>query len=692
MKDLFPNTNGHTPGKKEHLFGYYGENGKLLFQVVREELPDGRKTFKQRRPDGNGGFIWTLEGVRRVPYRLPHILQETNAVVIFHEGEKAVEAAVAAVLPGVHTTTAGGANAARKTDFSAVKGREVIVCPDNDEPGERYVRDTGDMATAAGASCVKVLRLPGLPPKGDVVEWLQAGGTPEQFKALLTQSELVTPSADTPEAQEPEVVPLDDVSFDEFPLEAFPEPLRTMIDGVAKATETPVELAAMMGLATVAASCQQAFEVTIDSGYSEPLNLWAVAALESGNRKTAVHRTMTEPLRVKERELCEQSKSAIAHAESQRATMEARVKALRGRIANSEDIGDFEQEQQEIDRLLTEMPDVPIPPRLWAQDVTPEKMGALMADNNERLALLSDEGGIFDILAGRYSNGVPNLDTFLQSHAGAPVRVDRGSRPPIVMHRPVLSMGLSPQPGVLRGLTGKSGFRDRGLLARFLYVLPASRLGYRTLKTEPVPPGIRTAYTTMVTALLAFEPTWNEHGETMPITIRLSPEANQEWREFAELVELNMRPEQPYEHLKDWAGKLPGAALRVAGLFHCVQYAQRQPQAVPISLETMTAAVNVLAVLGQHAIAAFDLMGADPALEGARKVWRWISLGHRHQITARQCFQALKGSFSRMAELDASLSILCERGYVHAEEDHRSGPGRRSRRFTVNQTITKEWV
>jgi len=494
------------------------------------------------------------------------------------------------------------------------------------------------------------------------------------------------------EALGPAVIPLDDVLLPEFPIEAFPDPLRTMVDAVANATETPVELAAMMGLATVATCCQNIFEVLATAGYSEPLSLWTVAALESGNRKTAVHLAMTEPLRVKERELCARSKLAIEKAESERATIEARVKALRARLANSGDSADIVPGQREIDELVARMPEIPIPPRLWAQDITPEKLGALMADNGERLALLSDAGGLFDILAGRYSNGIPNLDTFLQAHAGAPVRVDRGSRPPVVMYRPALTIGLSPQPGVLRGLTEESCFRERGLLARFLYTLPISRLGYRTGKAAPVPDGVVAPYHTIVSALLAFEPGRDEYGASDPFVIRLSDDARREWCEFAERVEVSMRPQGQYEHIKDWAGKLPGAALRVAGLFHCVQHAPKQPWAVEISLKTMTDAVTVLAVLSQHALAVFDLMGEDSALDSARKLWRWIKQGRRRTFTARDCFQHLRGTFHRMAELEPAFSVLCERGYLIPQEDQRPGPGRPSRPFIVNPALTKEWA
>ena len=238
----------------------------------------------------------------------------------------------------------------------------------------------------------------------------------------------------------------------------------------------------------------------------------------------------------------------------------------------------------------------------------------------------------------------------------------------------------------------KPGFRDRGLLARFLYAVPPSRLGYRSLKTKPVPDAVAAMYHAAIEALLSFESPRNDYGESVPFVIRLSADARREWQEFAERVECNMRPQGTYEHIKDWAGKLPGAALRVAGILHCVMHAQRQPWTVDLSLETMTHAVTVLTVLSQHALAVFDLMGADPTIDGARKVWRWIERGHRDRFTARQCFNDLRGSFPKMADLNPALEVLCERGYLLPAEDGQSRPGRPSRLYTVNPTLTKEWI
>lgn len=82
----------------------------------------------------------------------------------------------------------------------------------------------------------------------------------------------------------------------DFPTDLLPGVLGEMVEAVSRATETPLELPAMMGLAIIAAACQKKFEIEPETDYIEPLNLWTIVALESGNRKTAVVRHMITPL------------------------------------------------------------------------------------------------------------------------------------------------------------------------------------------------------------------------------------------------------------------------------------------------------------------------------------------------------------------------------------------------------------
>jgi hypothetical protein len=488
----------------------------------------------------------------------------------------------------------------------------------------------------------------------------------------------------------PNLIPLDIPTFQTLPDDVLPSWLNAMVNAVAVHTETPRELAAMLGLAVLGAACQKTFVVQPEVGYTEPLNIWTIVALEPGNRKTSVMQAMTRPLMEKEREQCEIAKVEITRNESERETMRARVQVLRAKAAK-DDFEHSEDIRKDIHRLEAMMPEVSALPRLWAQDITPEKLGQVMAENGERLALLSDEGGIFEILAGRYNGGIPNLDIFLQSHIGAPVRVDRGSRPAIIMQHPALTIGLSPQPEVLQGLKDKPGFRGRGLLGRFLYALPTSRLGYRTLKTEPVPLSVENDYRTGIAALVDHQPAVDESGNIRAYILRFSEPAYQEWKEFARKVEIEMRVGGRFEYIRDWAGKLPGAAARIAGLFHCAQEATRQPWNKDIDVETMKMALTLTAILIDHALAVFDLMGADAGLDGARKVWAYVERCRHGRFTARDCFQKLRGTFRRMQQLEPAFDVLVERGYLMETDSERNGPGRPSRTFVVNPQAMEAW-
>ena len=487
----------------------------------------------------------------------------------------------------------------------------------------------------------------------------------------------------------PEPISLDIESLIPMPKEIFTGWFGDMVSACSRATETPIELPALLGLSVLAAACQRKFIVSIEPGYREPLNIWAVVALEPGNRKTAVLQAMTKPLMEWEKETAETVSGEIKETEARRKNQEAQINSLRSQYAkaNSEDAGELGKEIIHLEIMLPEVPPIP---RLWAQDITPEKLGQLMADHGEKIAVMSDEGGIFDILAGRYSGGIPNLDVFLQSHAGSPVRVDRGSRKSVHMNSPALTMGLSPQPEVLRSLTGKPGFRGRGLLARFLYALPESRLGFRLLNCDPISEGIFSAYNKGIRSLLDIKPPVNAHGDIEPYTLRLSHSAHEAWKDFQREIEKGMREGETFEHIQDWAGKLPGAVGRLAGLFHCAEYHAQQPWTIEIGDETLDRALNLAAFLSRHALAAFDLMGADCDLEAARKVWRWIERHHMTTFSARDCFEALKGTFKRMSEINPAFDVLMERNHIFELQEPKD-VGRPSRRFIVNPAITETW-
>lgn len=207
-------TQRQTPPEGElgkTVFCYERADGMPGFYVQRIEKPDGKKLFPQWGPTEDGlGWQANMDHAPkpRPLYRLPQILANPEAVVVFHEGEKAVHAHLAARLTGIPTTTSQGAEKAKCTDFSPLAGRHVVICPDHDEPGARHAQDLAARAHAVGAASVRIFRLTCLPAKGDVVEWLENGGTPEAFSSLLqstaeTVLPSIQPSAEAESVEEP---------------------------------------------------------------------------------------------------------------------------------------------------------------------------------------------------------------------------------------------------------------------------------------------------------------------------------------------------------------------------------------------------------------------------------------------------------------------------------------------------------
>lgn len=523
----------------------------------------------------------------------------------------------------------------------------------------------------------------------ELAEALRQGdtGTADRLRSEMRALE-TKPAANDIAAHWPEPIPLDSPPLPSLRADLLPGWLGEMVRAVSIATETPLELAAGFGLSAIAAAVQRIYSVRPEAGYFEPLNIWTLVALEPGNRKTAVLSAMVAPLLEWERDEAAALAPEIARLTSERKTGEAHAAKLRAKAAGTEDNHTRADLTRQIAELEAALPEIPTPPRLWAQDITPEHLGTVMHGNAERIALLSDEGGLFDILAGRYSNGVPNLDLCLQAHAGASVRVDRGSRPPVHMHSPALTIGISPQPDVIAGLAAKPGFRGRGLLGRILYLLPPSALGHRTLTTQPVPQAVRESYTAGLRSLLGRERAKGEEYDH-PHTLHFASAAWSEWKEFARHVEREMQDGGRFEHARDWAGKLPGAAARLAGLLHCARHAAAEPIPAEIDETTMETALELASVLAAHALAAFALMGADPGLSAARRVWHWITRTRSTTFRARDCWKMLQGSFPMRADIEPAFGLLVERGYLRLIEAEARSAGRPSPTYQVRPDLLR---
>jgi putative DNA primase/helicase len=481
-----------------------------------------------------------------------------------------------------------------------------------------------------------------------------------------------------------------DIETPNIPCSLLPKVLARFCRAVANNTQTPLGMAVMMALAAVSTCLQKLFKVSpYGDDYKESVNIYAVVGLDSGSRKTPVNTAMNAPLTIWEKDQAEALKEKAAQVRHEREMIIRTIDAIKTK-ASKPDTTDEERQDAltEVKRLEESMPDEIILPRLYVDDVTPERLQNLMVEHGERMAVISDEGGVFEVISGLYTGGQINVNVFLQSYSGSPVRVDRQGRTAI-MNNPALTFGLTVQPDIISSLASgnKARFRGNGLLARFLYCMPRSTVGKRDVtKREPIPESIKNNYHALIFRLLSIRPKHDENGQERPRILTLAPDALKIWLDFSQDIESKQGQHGEYHPIKDWTSKLPGSALRIAGLCHVVEHGKK---VTIINLMTMERAIKLAKLLIIHAQAAFGIMGGDLAVSDAKVVFHWIVCNGTPSFRRSDLHRALHGRFVRVERLKAALNVLTERHII--SEPQKSHTGRRPGIFhTVNPAILNE--
>lgn len=174
--DLFADDGSRNGREIADIYDYVDERGGLLYQVVRY----APKRFAQRRPDGNGGWIWKLDETRRVLYRLPNVIAaiEAGEPVYVVEGEKDVIAIERA--GAVATCNPMGAGKWRREFTQALSGADAIVVADQDDPGRAHA----DAVATALDGVARALRVVEPVEGKDATDHLAAGHGLDEFTVV----------------------------------------------------------------------------------------------------------------------------------------------------------------------------------------------------------------------------------------------------------------------------------------------------------------------------------------------------------------------------------------------------------------------------------------------------------------------------------------------------------------------------
>lgn len=671
-------TDGDEPAND--TYDYTDEHGNALFQIVRK----GNGKFTARRPDGTGGWIPKTHGVRRVLYRLPRVIAAVGAGewVFKVEGEKDVHTAER--LGFTATTNPYGAKSWRDEYAAFFEGARVVVIPDNDDLGRKHV---AQVSSSLDGVASEVVVLAPLVEKegGDLTDWVATQPDYETASAALMElAERTRTDRAESRVEWSEPVPLDVAKLPVFPVDVLPAWLGDSVAALAVATQTPVDLGGMLSLAVVSVAAARMIVAEVRHGWREPINVYVVTALPSGNRKTAVYVAMSRPLYDEEARLVDDAKAVIDDARTEKQIAQDKAaEAIKAAskptkaspAADESDRAGLVDDAKRAVRVAEGI-EVPQSPRLLADDATPEALVTLLADHGSRMAVFSDEGGLFSQMRGRYNRNIPNLDVYLKGHVGSWYRVDRQSRAAQMLDRIALTVALTVQPGVLRDAAREPALRDRGLFARFFYSVPASPIGHRQINPPPVPDRVEDTYNRNVRALVE-----SFAGKTDPVILRFTEQAGQAVIEFEAWLEPQLAPDGSYGEYVDWAGKLSGGIARIAGLLHLASHVDRgrvdDGWRDPVSVETVNAARTIGRYLIDHALAAFDIMGEDETLANARAVHGWLRRTRAETFTRRDCQRAIPSRFPTAEAVDPVLDLLIDTGWIRRlTASPPSGPGR----------------
>lgn len=503
---------------------------------------------------------------------------------------------------------------------------------------------------------------------GSIIDYLMAaegltmGQAIEKIKNELCELEWQIP------------VPLEEHSLPSFPKESLPAIMWKYVSAVAVNTSTPVDMAAVSVLAITSLAVQRKFVIEGKPGWVEPLNLYILIIANSGERKSAIIRAMTKSVDQYETEENDRRKPEISKQEAQLSFWKKQIDKL-----------EKQGKDQEAQRLLLKCRELENKRikllRLIVDDVTPEALTSVLADNHGAAAIISTEGGIFDILNGRYSDSV-SIDTVLKAHSGDSIRVDRKGRERETIDHPALTILITAQENVLEGLLNNEAFKSRGLTARWLYCKPESMMGSRPFSTPAVPKQLEIAYNKLVLDMLRIP--FNK--DNVP-TIKLDVDASNVIESFYNWLEPQLK--EDLKNLWGWAGKLIGSTLRIAGILHCIEKKELSAQ-VLVSKKTMENAVAIAKYFLEHAKYVHSIMGTDKAMKGAIDILQRLEQQSKQELTKYEIFRLCR-RFEKVDEILPSLNILIDYGYLKVQTNHGPTGGRpKGKTYILNPLHFKE--
>lgn len=616
--------------------------------------------------DADGWRIGAMPDPRPL-YNLPNLAAAMRVIVC--EGEKAADAASA--LGFVATTSAGGSQAANKTDWRPLAGKEIWILRDNDAPGCKYKETVaGITSSLTPATTILVVELPDLPDGGDIVDWIDAHGEAAEPETLRAELEEL---AKTVEQWRPDNAV--DLAFRPFPIDALPDPIRGFVDAAARSIGCDPSFVALPLLTAIAAAIGNTRRLELKRAWLVPPILWVAIVGESGTAKTPSFVLAIRPVHERQLKAMERDTEAIKQYEADLARWE-------------KDIAVWMREKD----TTSDPPQKPAPPqaeRFIVSDTTVEALAPILLANPRGLLLAREELagwiGSFDRYACKGKAGADAANWLSMFNAGSIIS-DRKTRipPTISVSQAAVCVCGGIQPAILQRALGTE-LRESGLAARLLVSWPPRKAKQWT--EADIDPSAEAELAQLLDRLYEMQPTVGDDGKPRPKVVRLSADAKAAW-----IAYFNAHNVEQADMAGDMAAawsKLEEYAARLALVIHFIRWAAndvnlKSPDIVDVA--SMNAGITLAMWFKHEARRVYSMLEESDTERDQRRLLDWI--GRKNgMVTAREVQQGCRW-LKEPGEAETALEGLVRAGRGIWEQSPAGQRGQPTRRFKLSTVST----
>jgi hypothetical protein len=715
-----PLPKGNSKGRQnsqlelEAIYSYLDASGSIAFEVLRYLLLDpvsknyiidarGKriKTFSQRRPSGepDGSRLWGLDAgeyMRQapgknwyhfnaakfeqypatrqrkvfpnaapvIPYRLPELLKATAAsqTICIAEGEKKVDLIRGFKFPA--TCCAGGAKKWPLEHSAFFKEADVVLLPDNDTSGQDHVNLIAESLRASGAKRIRILKLPNLSEKDDVVDWHAAGGTAEEFAHLIDAAPDYIP--DETAGPQPLMRPLPPP--EPFPLDALGDELASAAQAIRDIVQSPIEMCISGVLASTSFAISAHINIKLPTGEIKPTSCWFWLIAISGERKTAVDERAFSAQDQREQQLHARSQVELEEYEVRCKMWEAQAKAIEKDFKKTGEAGS-EAHRIELEKLGGK-PLKPLDSLLKATDFTIEGLEDCLDFGQPLYGIIGAEGGQFIGGHGMAKDAKLRTITGLcQLWDGKAIKKARSGRIKLLFNRRA-GMHLMIQPEVADIAFVDELLTTQGFLSRILVCRPESLIGTRLHKNPPAEaePTLQNYQRRILDILeMPYPLVSDRRNELKPRAVKFSAEAEQLFWKFHDECEKAMIEGGEYESIRRFTAKLPEHAARLSTTIAAYKDINLTELSSEDFLRGMQIAIyyahEAKRISGPPAISS-ELLPMQELLPPAKKLLDWLRDWTKDTVTARDIYTYGPNSIRNQKSAITLAEVLVEHGWL----------------------------